>query len=77
MHEGELHVPNYGARNKGMLLQCGMTFAIEPMINVGRKEVLSRDDGWTIARRMEAYPPISRHTVAIVPNGAEILTNGE
>src|SRR5579871_1848887 len=36
MHEGELHVPNYGLRRKGTLLQCGMTFAIEPMINLGR-----------------------------------------
>jgi len=78
MHEGELHVPNYGARNKGMLLQCGMTFAIEPMINVGRKEVLSRDDGWTI--RHGGWKPIrpfrayGRHCSEM---GAEILTNGE
>jgi len=74
MHEGELSIPNYGARGKGTVLQCGMTFAIEPMINAGRKEVLSKDDGWTIVTADGSLSAHFEHTVAIVPGGAEILT---
>ena len=77
MHEGELQIPNYGARNKGMVLKCGMTFAIEPMINAGRKDVVSKGDGWTIVTADGSLSAHFEHTVAIVPHGAEILTNGE
>lgn len=74
MHEGELAIPNYGARGKGTVLQSGMTFAIEPMINAGRKEVLSKDDGWTIVTADGSLSAHFEHTVAIVAGGAEILT---
>lgn len=77
MHEGELHIPNYGSRGKGTVLQCGMTFAIEPMINTGRKEIRTRPDGWTIVTKDGSLSAHFEHTVAIVPNGAEILTNGD
>src|SRR4051812_38968868 len=74
MHEGELSIPNYGARGKGTKLAVGMTFAIEPMINAGRKEVLGKDDGWTIVTADSSLSAHFEHTVAIVPGGAEILT---
>ena len=77
MHEGELHVPNYGHKGKGSVLQCGMTFAIEPMINAGRKDIRSKPDGWTIVTKDGSLSAHFEHTVAIVPGGAEILTNGE
>ncbi len=77
MHEGELHVPNYGRKGKGAVLQCGMTFAIEPMINAGRKDIRSKPDGWTIVTKDGSLSAHFEHTVAIVPGGAEILTNGE
>jgi methionyl aminopeptidase len=77
MHEGELHVPNYGRKGKGAILQCGMTFAIEPMINAGRKDIRSKPDGWTIVTKDGSLSAHFEHTVAIVPGGAEILTNGE
>jgi len=77
MHEGELHVPNYGHKGRGAVLQCGMTFAIEPMINAGRKDIRSRPDGWTIVTKDGSLSAHFEHTVAIVPGGAEILTNGE
>lgn len=77
MHEGELHVPNYGHKGKGTVLKCGMTFAIEPMINVGREHIRTRPDGWTIVTKDGSLSAHFEHTVAIVANGAEILTNGE
>ena len=73
IHE-EMQVPNYGSRGKGIVLQCGMAFAIEPMINAGKKEIQYLDDHWTIStadRKMSAH---FEHTVAITPDGADILT---
>ena len=77
MHEGELHIPNYGQKGRGTALQCGMTFAIEPMLNAGRRDIKVRPDGWTIVTRDGSLSAHFEHTVAIVPGGAEILTNGE
>jgi methionyl aminopeptidase len=77
MHEGELHIANYGSRGKGTPLECGMTIAIEPMINVGRKAIRGMQDGWTVVTADKSLSAHFEHTVAIVPNGAEILTNGE
>ena len=74
MHEGELSIPNFGSRGKGAKLQCGMTFAIEPMINAGRKEIKNRNDGWTIVTADNSLSAHFEHTVAIAPGGAEILT---
>jgi methionyl aminopeptidase len=77
MHEGELHVPNYGYRGKGMVLKEGMTFAIEPMINVGTPRIRTRPDGWTIVTQDGKLSAHFEHTVAITLDGAEILTNGD
>lgn len=77
MHEGDLEVVNYGVPGRGTVLQCGMTFAIEPMVNVGRKEIAYLDDGWTIVTADGSLSAHFEHTVAIVPSGADILTNGD
>lgn len=74
MHEGELSVPNYGHRGRGAKLQTGMTFAIEPMINVGRKEIETNSDGWTIVTRDGSLSAHFEHTIAIIQGGSEILT---
>ena len=47
LHE-EPQVPNYGRPNEGYKLHAGMCIAIEPMINLGKKEVYTSEDGWTI-----------------------------
>ena len=73
LHE-DPNVPNYGPKGKGLLLQVGMVLAIEPMINMGGKEVKVLKDGWTavtVDRRLSAH---FEHTVAITANGPEILT---
>lgn len=76
MHEGDLQIPNFGPRGKGRRLECGMTFAIEPMINAGRKDVKSAEDGWTIVTADGSLSAHFEHTVAVLPGGAVILTDG-
>jgi methionyl aminopeptidase len=74
----ELHeapeVPNYGRRGHGVKLQKGMVIAIEPMINMGTREVVQFDDGWTIATRDGSPSAHFEHTLAIRPGKPEVLT---
>lgn len=68
-------VPHYGIAGRGIRLKPGMTFTIEPMINVGtyRRRVL--EDGWT-AVTLDGKPSAQfEHTVAVTPEGMEILTS--
>jgi methionyl aminopeptidase len=74
MHGGGLQVANFGARGKGPIIQTGMTFAIEPMVNAGKKEIATLDDQWTIVTADGSLSAHFEHTVAITPHGAEILT---
>ena len=76
LHEG-LQIPNYGRRGKGTPLQVGMTLAIEPMLNAGRREIAVLDDKWTIVTADGSLSAHFEHTVAVTSSGAEILTNGE
>jgi methionyl aminopeptidase len=73
LHEG-LQIPNYGMPGRKERLQCGMTFAIEPMINAGRKDIKYKDDRWTIVTADGKLSAHFEHTVAILPDGAQILT---
>ncbi len=73
MHE-EPEVPNYGRRGRGKKLVSGMVIAIEPMINMGRKEVYFEDDGWTV-RTYDRKPAAHfEHTLAIRKGKADILS---
>ena len=75
----ELHeppeVPNYGSRGKGPLLKEGLVIAIEPMVNLGRKEVRQDKDGWTIITKDKNVSAHFEHTVAIRKQRADILSN--
>ena len=73
MHESP-SVPNFGKPGHGRRLEAGMTIAIEPMINLGCKEVRVLDDGWTIVTAVGEYSAHFEHTVAITENGPIILT---
>ena len=73
MHE-EPEVPNFGFADRGPLLKAGMVLAIEPMINLGTRAVKSTDDGWTVVTRDGKPSAHFEHTVAIMPDGPEILT---
>jgi len=71
MHE-DPQVPNYGKRGRGKKLQEGLVIAIEPMINLGTKEVLQLDDGWTIVTTDRKPSAHFEHDVAIV-NGKPVI----
>lgn len=73
MHE-DPQVPNYGAPGRGPRLKPGMTLAIEPMINMGTHEVKTLDDGWTVITSDGKRSAHFEHTIAIGPDGPEILT---
>jgi methionyl aminopeptidase len=76
LHE-DPQVPNYGPKGKGMLLKAGMVLAIEPMINIGGADVDVLSDGWTAVTVDHSLSAHFEHTVAITPNGPEILTQLE
>ena len=67
-------VPNYGRRGTGPLIKNGMTFCIEPMINMGSKNVVFERDGWTCRTRDRKPSAHYEHTVAVIDGKAEILT---
>lgn len=73
LHE-EPQVPNYGVPKRGHRLQAGMCIAIEPMINAGKKEIITDSDGWTVRTKDGKPSAHFEHTVAITKNGARILS---
>lgn len=73
MHE-DPQVPNYGQAGTGPTLKAGMVLAIEPMINAGRPDVRSLDDGWTVVTADGHLSAHFEHTVAITEDGPMILT---
>lgn len=73
MHE-EPHVPNYGKAGRGVRLRPRMTFAIEPMVLQGKKDVIVMPDQWTVAAKDGKLTAHFEHTIAITDNGPEILT---
>ena len=75
LHE-EPQIPNFGIEKQGYQLKSGMCIAIEPMINAGKKEVYTSDDGWTIYT-VDGQPSAHfEHTIAITDNGPRILSVG-
>jgi methionyl aminopeptidase len=73
MHE-DPNVPNYGEKNTGPLLKEGMVICIEPMLNLGTKDIYQLNDGWTI-KTCDGKPAAHyEHTVLVTKDGYEILT---
>jgi methionyl aminopeptidase len=76
LHE-KPEVPNYGRRGSGVKLLTGMVIAIEPMINLGVRNVRQEQDGWTI-RTVDGKPSAHfEHTVAIRNDRADVLSSFE
>ncbi|MCL6257985.1 type I methionyl aminopeptidase [Aquiflexum sp. TKW24L] len=67
-------VPNYGKKGSGPLLKSGMVIAIEPMINLGTRNIVQESDGWTIRTADRKQSAHYEHTVAIFEDRTEILT---
>lgn len=73
LHESP-EVPNYGRRGHGPKLQVGMVICIEPMINMGRKEITQDADGWTIQTADRQPSAHYEHCIAIGKDGPELLS---
>jgi len=76
MHE-EPQVPNYGLPDRGPRLMIGQVLAIEPMVNAGGPEVVTQPDGWTVVTKDGSLSAHFEHTVALGPDGPEILSVSE
>ncbi len=74
LHE-EPEVPNYGKPGKGVKLAENMTIAIEPMINMGKKEIYQERDHWTIKTKDGKPSAHFEHTIAIGQGEADILSD--
>ncbi|KTC96691.1 type I methionyl aminopeptidase [Legionella feeleii] len=68
------HVMHVGKPNTGLQLQAGMTFTIEPMLNLGRKEIKTLGDGWTVVTKDHKLSAQWEHTILVTDHGYEILT---
>jgi methionyl aminopeptidase len=67
-------VLHYGKPGTGLVLQRGMTFTIEPMINAGKKDIRQLADGWTIVTKDHSLSAQWEHTVLVTETGYEVLT---
>lgn len=74
LHEGP-EVPNYGKRGSGPILKEGLVIAIEPMINLGKKEVKTARDGWTVLTKDRKPSAHFEHTIAVRKDKADVLSN--
>lgn len=73
MHE-DPQVLHFGQPGKGLVLQEGMTFTIEPMINQGKAKVKLKKDGWTVVTADKKLSAQWEHTIAVTASGYEVLT---
>ncbi len=73
MHE-EPQVLHYGKRSTGTVLEEGMTFTIEPMVNMGGRKVKTKKDGWTVVTKDKKPSAQWEHTIAVTHDGYEVLT---
>jgi methionyl aminopeptidase len=73
MHMDPL-IPNHGAPGHGPELEVGMCFAVEPMVNLGTKETVELDDGWTVITADGRSSAHFEHTFAVTPDGPRVLT---
>lgn len=73
MHESP-QVLHWGKPKTGLVLQEGMTFTIEPMLNQGKHDVQTEDDGWTVTTCDGKLSAQFEHTVAVTKNGVRVLT---
>ena len=74
MHE-EPKVPNYGQRGSGTMLKSGLCIAIEPMITLGKRQVVLESDGWTVRTKDRKAAAHFEHTVAVRNGEADILSS--
>ena len=72
-HE-EPQVLHYGTPDTGLILEPGMTFTIEPMINIGKRHVKLLSDNWTVVTKDRSLSAQWEHTLLVTDSGVEVLT---
>ena len=72
-HE-EPQVLHYGSPGTGLMLEPGMTFTIEPMVNVGKRHTKLLPDGWTVVTKDHSLSAQWEHTILVTETGHEVLT---
>lgn len=73
-HEPEIQVLHYGTKGEGLVLEPGMTFTIEPMINMGKRQVKLLPDQWTVITKDRQLSAQWEHTLLVTETGHEVLT---
>ncbi len=73
LHE-DPQIPNFGEKGTGVRLKKGMVLAIEPMVNMGKSDIMIKENGWTAATKDGSLSAHFEHTVAITDNGLAILS---
>ena len=68
-------VLHYGTPGTGLVLEAGMTFTIEPMVNAGKRHVRLLRDGWTVVTKDRSLSAQSEHTLLVTDDGHEVLTS--
>lgn len=74
IHEPELQVLHYGQPGTGLILEPGMTFTIEPMINSGKRHTKLLPDKWTVVTKDHSLSAQWEHTILVTETGHEVLT---
>lgn len=74
LHEAP-EVPNYGKRGRGPKIEVGLVIAIEPMVNLGKKDIVQSSDGWSIITKDHKLSAHYEHTVAVTENGPVHLSD--
>ncbi|MGK5088231.1 type I methionyl aminopeptidase [Bdellovibrionota bacterium FG-2] len=69
-------VPHHGRPGQGLKLREGMTFTIEPMVNMGKREIYVEDDNWTVRTADGSLSAQFEHTILVTSTGFEVLTLG-
>ena len=70
----EPHVLHYGKRGQGLILEEGMTFTVEPMINAGKRQIRVLPDKWTVVTKDRKLSAQWEHSLLVTSQGAEVLT---
>lgn len=74
IYHDDPQVTHYGRRGEGLLLEPGMLFTIEPMINAGKPAIKLMPDGWTVVTKDHSLSAQWEHMVAVTESGFEVLT---
>ena len=70
----EPNVLHYGQKGTGEKIKAGMIFTIEPMINLGKYETKTLNDGWTAVTKDKSLSAQFEHTIGVTKDGCEIFT---